>query len=331
MSQFTVILHQIENKAKGKRFWLHEGETVTVGRSAKAEISLPDSGMSAIQFRLTVVARVCKLVTMNEAVATIVNGQRTSAIHIRSGDVIRAGTATLEVEFQAKDEAVESTSIVAPTLPISEPIDDDKLEMSQIVNNELTASPADGSDESRAADSTILGEILAADRPSREERPLAEDTLDRATRDKATQHATTSTPLGIPDGLQLAEIVGLSPAGYPQILVGDETRIEADSLVPISTDLIGQRAALTYPQGHADRPIIVGIVQRPATCSAISLDNIVEREGCVKITAEEEVELSCGEASLKLTKSGRIVLRGTYILSRSTGTNSIKGAAIQID
>ena len=51
----------------------------------------------------------------------------------------------------------------------------------------------------------------------------------------------------------------------------------------------------------------------------------------VVVTAEKQLTLRCGKASITLTKSGKIILRGKYILSRSEGVNRIKGGSVQIN
>lgn len=51
----------------------------------------------------------------------------------------------------------------------------------------------------------------------------------------------------------------------------------------------------------------------------------------VEIKAENEIVLRCGESSITLTKSGKIILRGAYVLSRSTGVNRIQGGSVQIN
>jgi hypothetical protein len=47
--------------------------------------------------------------------------------------------------------------------------------------------------------------------------------------------------------------------------------------------------------------------------------------------AEEEIVLRCGEASITLTRSGKIIIKGSYLLSRSSGANRIKGGSVQIN
>ena len=51
----------------------------------------------------------------------------------------------------------------------------------------------------------------------------------------------------------------------------------------------------------------------------------------VVLTAEREIVLRCGEASITLTRAGKVLIKGTYVLSRSSGYNKIKGAAVDIN
>ena len=41
--------------------------------------------------------------------------------------------------------------------------------------------------------------------------------------------------------------------------------------------------------------------------------------------------MRCGEASITLTRAGKVLIRGAYVLSRSSGANRIKGAAVEIN
>ena len=49
------------------------------------------------------------------------------------------------------------------------------------------------------------------------------------------------------------------------------------------------------------------------------------------LRAEREIVLECGDASITLTRAGKVLIRGHYILSRASGYNRIKGAAIDIN
>jgi hypothetical protein len=51
----------------------------------------------------------------------------------------------------------------------------------------------------------------------------------------------------------------------------------------------------------------------------------------VTLTGEEEVTLKCGKASITLTSAGKVLIKGEYVVSRSSGVNRIKGGAVQIN
>lgn len=51
----------------------------------------------------------------------------------------------------------------------------------------------------------------------------------------------------------------------------------------------------------------------------------------VLLQGAKQVELRCGEASIVLTAAGKILIRGSYVLSRSSGANRIKGAFVDIN
>jgi hypothetical protein len=71
------------------------------------------------------------------------------------------------------------------------------------------------------------------------------------------------------------------------------------------------------PEGAASQPI-----EHEANAA------IPER---LELTAEREIVLRVGDASITLTRAGKIILRGTYVLSRSSGVNKIKGGSVQIN
>ena len=51
----------------------------------------------------------------------------------------------------------------------------------------------------------------------------------------------------------------------------------------------------------------------------------------VEFEAADEIVLLCGQASITLRRNGRIVIRGTYVETRSKGVNRIKGGSVQIN
>jgi Phage tail baseplate hub (GPD) len=49
------------------------------------------------------------------------------------------------------------------------------------------------------------------------------------------------------------------------------------------------------------------------------------------VSAREKLVLRCGKASITLTKAGKMLIEGSYLLSRSTGVNRIKGGSVQLN
>jgi uncharacterized protein (DUF2345 family) len=100
--------------------------------------------------------------------------------------------------------------------------------------------------------------------------------------------------------------------------------------------MVGAQVVLVFEQGNFEQPIILGVIQNQACaqCASLaateSLHAEVDDERVV-ISAEREVVLRCGDASITLTRAGKIIIKGSYIISRSSGYNKIKGAAIDIN
>jgi len=91
-----------------------------------------------------------------------------------------------------------------------------------------------------------------------------------------------------------------------------------------------------FEQGDARRPIVVGVIQEsPAPVQAHSAPPqavSVQVDGDrLLLSAEREVVLQCGDASITLTRAGKVLIKGKYVVSRSSGYNKIKGAAVDIN
>jgi uncharacterized protein (DUF2345 family) len=51
----------------------------------------------------------------------------------------------------------------------------------------------------------------------------------------------------------------------------------------------------------------------------------------VQIEGSKEIVLRCGKASITLHSNGRLIIRGSYVETRASGTNRIKGGAVLIN
>jgi hypothetical protein len=97
-----------------------------------------------------------------------------------------------------------------------------------------------------------------------------------------------------------------------------------------------QQTVVLFENGDRARPIILGFIETlpaPAAPPAETVQ-VVEADvdgKRVRITAQDEIVLQCGPASVTLRRNGRVLIRGTYIETRSDGTNRIKGGQVQIN
>ena len=104
--------------------------------------------------------------------------------------------------------------------------------------------------------------------------------------------------------------------------------------------LIHSRVLLVFEEGDESRPIIVGFVRDsllPAPVrEEIRFDTGAERGVVIDgerivFEAEQEVLFRCGKSSIVMRQDGKVVVRGTDVLSRSSGSNRVKGASIKFN
>jgi hypothetical protein len=96
---------------------------------------------------------------------------------------------------------------------------------------------------------------------------------------------------------------------------------------------------LLFEEGDPGRPIVVGLLrdqlphEAPAAEPAVPAGPVeVEADGRrVEVEAADELVLRCGQASIVLRRNGRVIIRGTYVETRSKGVNRIKGGSVLIN
>jgi len=136
-------------------------------------------------------------------------------------------------------------------------------------------------------------------------------------------------------GVVTGLLAGFDDAGEPMVdfhLNSSGNLLPARSTVPLSGSDLGREAVLMFEGGEPTRRIIMGLVQHPSPVPPEARRVAVEADGeRVLITAQKEIVLQCGKASITLTRAGKVLLRGAYLLSRSSGVNRIKGGSVQIN
>ena len=96
-----------------------------------------------------------------------------------------------------------------------------------------------------------------------------------------------------------------------------------------------QRALVVRTANTPARFVLIGLVRERLSTQAVTarpgqLEVAMDGE-TLRLTAERDIVLKCGEASLTLRKDGKIVLSGTNVLTASRGPNRIKGASIALN
>ena len=169
-----------------------------------------------------------------------------------------------------------------------------------------------------------------------------------------------------PGEIIIGDLTGIDDVGRP--LVNFSGHEEGQSLVAMTTQEvtrkhIGRQVALLFANGKSQQPVIVGLIHDPladilenfsipetqatqdtpfpevsaaeeAQFTEIKRDEedqVLVDGKRITIQGAEEITLKCGKASITLTKSGKILIRGTYLSNRSTGVNRIMGGSVQIN
>ena len=158
--------------------------------------------------------------------------------------------------------------------------------------------------------------------------------LDRLLRDGPAGTAQSPDPLRT--GMVVGELLAIAQEGAPLVaLPGEPSRVLAAlSLVDLHAAHIGMRVALMFDGGAADRPIVVGVLRGQAAWPLETRPGQVEVDADgerLLVTAKEQLVLRCGKASITLTKAGKVLIEGSYLLSRSSGVNRIKGGSVQLN
>ncbi|MFK3789052.1 MULTISPECIES: DUF6484 domain-containing protein [Pseudomonas] len=92
---------------------------------------------------------------------------------------------------------------------------------------------------------------------------------------------------------------------------------------------IGAQVALMFEAGDLARPLVIGRIQRLPESAAPAVAHLDGER--LELCAEREIVLRCGKASITLTREGKVLIRGAYLSSRSSGVNRIKGGSVQIN
>lgn len=138
------------------------------------------------------------------------------------------------------------------------------------------------------------------------------------------------------DGVVIGALLGIKEDGSPLVAFPgnpSETALTARATTKLQDTDIGREVALLFEGGDPRLPLVIGVVQHPGQRTnevqmPISADIDGER---ILLSAKNEIVLKCGKASITLTRAGKVLIRGAYVLSRSSGVNRVKGGSIQLN
>ena len=131
------------------------------------------------------------------------------------------------------------------------------------------------------------------------------------------------------NGVVIGRLEGFAESGAPLVsFEGSPTRGAhvARTLVAIRDAAVGSELALLFENDDAARPLVLGVVKPPEMRTSAEVDG--EK---IEIRASREISLRVGKASITLTADGKVLIRGEYLLSRSSGPNRIRGGSIELN
>ncbi|XXY44564.1 DUF6484 domain-containing protein [Sorangium sp. So ce269] len=132
------------------------------------------------------------------------------------------------------------------------------------------------------------------------------------------------------NGVVVGRIASVEASGAVHVTFAGapEQGFVARLATPLTKDDEGREVALMFEDGDPRRPIAMGKLVSPLAAGQPEAAADGRR---VEINAAEEIVLRCGESSITLTRAGKIVIRGAYVLSRSSGVNRIQGGSVEIN
>ena len=145
-----------------------------------------------------------------------------------------------------------------------------------------------------------------------------------------------ATPARI-DGVLTGVLIGFKESGAVPLVIfpgqPQSAAVPARTTVDLQGAHIGRPVVLMFDGGDPMRPIVMGCIRGEGTALAeqpgqVEVDADGER---LLVTAKEQLVLRCGKASITLTKSGKVLIQGAYVSSRSSGVNRIKGGSVQLN
>ena len=181
----------------------------------------------------------------------------------------------------------------------------------------------------------------------------------------SNEHNNSTQEVDSASTIIIGVIVDIDSQGRPLVDFQNNPSTEpinAMSTIALNKNHVSRQVALLFSNGDIRQPVIMGLIQNPLDdllenfelipadtaenspfpddmdkvrkAAEIKRDeeNTVYVDGeRITIEGSEEVTFKCGKSSITLTRSGKILIRGTYLLNRSSGVNRIMGGSVQVN
>ncbi len=136
----------------------------------------------------------------------------------------------------------------------------------------------------------------------------------------------------------VGELVAIADGGRTPLVLFDGQRgsaaVRARTTVDLRAPHIGQPVTLVFEAGDAARPIVTGVLRQvegwPLTDPPGQVEVDANGERLI-VSAREQLVLRCGKASVTLTRDGQVLIQGSYVSSRATGVNRVRGGSVQLN
>ncbi len=113
MAELRLIVES--GQLLGERFLVKEGSSVTIGRSTRCDVRVPDQGVSRQHCRLVNQSSSARIIDLDSSNGTFINEQPVHTLRLNDGDILTIGEAVLRVSAPGLRKNGSSGSIPAVT------------------------------------------------------------------------------------------------------------------------------------------------------------------------------------------------------------------------
>jgi pSer/pThr/pTyr-binding forkhead associated (FHA) protein len=123
-----LVLEIISGPNTGQKIIAQAGESVTIGRTPKAQVELEDTFMSGQHFAIECMGGACGVRDLKSRNGTRVNGVPVKVEVLKDGDKISAGQTDFMVRIDADESADQAATQLNVTIPPSGPLSENPEE-----------------------------------------------------------------------------------------------------------------------------------------------------------------------------------------------------------